>query len=87
MKFEMKIGERIEKRKLIEDIVEKKYKRKDIKLVSGYLRVRGEKIEILNEKMEEREWRIQMLGDEIEKIKELDKMKGKKKGEMKQVKI
>ncbi|WP_352758412.1 excinuclease ABC subunit UvrB [Mesorhizobium sp. M0847] len=87
MTFQMQIGDRLDQRPLLADLVAQQYKRQDINFVRGSFRVRGDTIEIFPAHLEDRAWRISMFGDEIEAITEFDPLTGQKTGELKSVKI
>lgn len=87
MTFQMSIGDRIDQRQLLADLVAQQYKRQDINFVRGSFRVRGDTIELFPAHLEDAAWRISMFGDEIEAITEFDPLTGKKRGELKTVKI
>ncbi|TIW16798.1 MAG: excinuclease ABC subunit UvrB, partial [Mesorhizobium sp.] len=87
MTFQMQVGDRLDQRSLLADLVAQQYKRQDINFVRGSFRVRGDTIEIFPAHLEDRAWRISMFGDEIESITEFDPLTGQKTGELKSVKI
>ena len=87
MTFQMQIGDRIDQRQLLADLVAQQYKRQDISFVRGSFRVRGDTIELFPAHLEDRAWRITLFGDEIELITEFDPLTGKKTGDLKSVKI
>ena len=87
MTFEMKIGDRLDQRQLLADLVAQQYKRQDVNFVRGSFRVRGDTIEIFPAHLEDSAWRISLFGDEIETITEFDPLTGQKTGELKSVKI
>ncbi|KAB2708953.1 excinuclease ABC subunit UvrB [Brucella intermedia] len=87
MTFEMKIGDRLDQRQLLADLVAQQYKRQDINFVRGSFRVRGDTIELFPAHLEDRAWRISLFGDEIESITEFDPLTGQKTGDLKSVKI
>jgi excinuclease ABC subunit B len=87
MTFQMQIGDRIDQRQLLADLVAQQYKRQDVNFVRGSFRVRGDTIEIFPAHLEDRAWRISLFGDEIESITEFDPLTGQKTGELKSVKI
>jgi excinuclease ABC subunit B len=87
MTFQMSVGDRINQRQLLADLVAQQYKRQDINFVRGSFRVRGDTIELFPAHLEDAAWRITLFGDEIESITEFDPLTGKKTGEMKSVKI
>ncbi|WP_439272030.1 excinuclease ABC subunit UvrB [Pseudochrobactrum sp. HB0163] len=87
MTFEMKIGDRLDQRQLLADLVAQQYKRQDVNFVRGSFRVRGDTIELFPAHLEDRAWRISLFGDEIETITEFDPLTGQKTGDLKSVKI
>jgi excinuclease ABC subunit B len=87
MTFQMSIGDRLDQRQLLADLVAQQYKRQDTNFVRGSFRVRGDTIEIFPAHLEDRAWRVTMFGDEIESITEFDPLTGKKTGDLKSVKI
>ncbi|WP_417690921.1 excinuclease ABC subunit UvrB [Roseibium sp.] len=87
MTFAIEVGERIDQRQLIADLVALQYKRNDAAFQRGTFRVRGDTIELFPAHYEDQAWRISMFGDEIEAITEFDPLTGNKSGELKQVKV
>ncbi|MCT7374848.1 excinuclease ABC subunit UvrB [Chelativorans salis] len=87
MTFQMQIGDRLDQRQLLADLVAQQYKRQDLNFVRGSFRVRGDTIEIFPAHLEDRAWRISLFGDEIESITEFDPLTGKKTDDLKSVKI
>ena len=87
MTFQMQVGDRLDQRQLLADLVAQQYKRQDANFVRGSFRVRGDTIEIFPAHLEDSAWRITMFGDEIESITEFDPLTGKKSGDLKSVKI
>ncbi len=87
MTFGMTIGDRLDQRQLLADLVAQQYKRRDMDFTRGSFRVRGDTIEIFPAHLEDRAWRISMWGDEIESISEFDPLTGHKTGDLKSVKI
>ncbi len=87
MTFQMNVGDRLDQRQLLADLVAQQYKRQDINFVRGSFRVRGDTIEIFPAHLEDAAWRISMFGDEIDAITEFDPLTGKKTGDLKSVKI
>ncbi|MEZ5809875.1 MAG: excinuclease ABC subunit UvrB [Rhizobiaceae bacterium] len=87
MTFEMKLGDRLDQRQLLADLVAQQYKRQDVNFVRGSFRVRGDTIEIFPAHLEDSAWRISLFGDEIEAITEFDPLTGARTGELKSVKI
>ncbi|MFD0915825.1 excinuclease ABC subunit UvrB [Pseudahrensia aquimaris] len=87
MTFQMSIGDRLDQRQLLADLVAQQYKRRDMDFQRGSFRVRGDTIEIFPAHLEDRAWRISLFGDEIETITEFDPLTGQKTDELKSVKI
>ena len=87
MTFQMQVGDRLDQRQMLADLVAQQYKRQDINFVRGSFRVRGDTIEIFPAHLEDRAWRIALFGDEIERITEFDPLTGHKTDELKSVKI
>jgi excinuclease ABC subunit B len=87
MTFQMKVGDRLDQRQLLADLVAQQYKRRDMDFVRGSFRVRGDTIEIFPAHLEDAAWRIAMWGDEIESISEFDPLTGHKTGDLESVKI
>ena len=71
----IKVGAEIERNALLRKFVDVQYKRNDIAFERGTFRVRGDTIEIIP-MYEELAIRIEMFGDEIEKIMTLHPMTG-----------
>jgi excinuclease ABC subunit B len=87
MTFTLKQGGQINQRQLIADLVALQYKRSGGDFFRGSFRVRGDTIDIFPAHYEDRAWRVQLFGDEIEKIEELDPLTGAKTDELEFVKI
>ncbi len=87
MTFALTIGERVDQRQLIADLVALQYKRTDMDFRRGTFRVRGDTIDLFPAHLEDRAWRINLFGDEIESIVEFDPLTGQKQGDLKQVKV
>ncbi len=87
MTFQMKVGDRLDQRQLLADLVAQQYKRRDMDFTRGSFRVRGDTIEIFPAHLEDAAWRIAMWGDEIESISEFDPLTGHKTGDLESVKI
>jgi excinuclease ABC subunit B len=83
----LKVGERIDERKLMADLVAQQYKRNDQAFERGTFRRRGDVIEIFPAHYEDRAWRVSLFGDEVEAISEFDPLTGKKTADLPSVKI
>ncbi len=87
MTFQMTVGDRLDQRQLLADLVAQQYKRRDMDFQRGSFRVRGDTIEIFPAHLEDAAWRISMFGDEIDAITEFDPLTGQKTDDLKSVKI
>jgi excinuclease ABC subunit B len=87
MTFALKKGERIDQRQLIADLVALQYKRTQHDFYRGSFRVRGDTLDIFPAHYEDRAWRVNLFGDEVESIEEFDPLTGQKTDELSFVKI
>ena len=65
-------------RKVIADLVAQQYRRNDQAFQRGTFRVRGDVIEVWPAHLEDRAWRLDFFGDDLETITEFDPLTGKK---------
>jgi len=63
------------------------YRRNDGNFVRGAFRVRGDTIDLFPAHYEDRAWRIELFGDEVESISEFDPLTGKSAGQLDQIKV
>ena len=87
MTFTLKRGERIDQRQLIGDLVALQYKRSAGDFSRGVFRVRGDTIDIFPAHYEDRAWRINFFGDEIDSLVEFDPLTGQKTQDLDFVKV
>lgn len=80
-------GMEIERNSILLRLVEIQYERNDINFVRGAFRVRGDVIEIIPSQLYQRAYRIEMFGDEIDRICEIDVLTGEIFKEVQQVLI
>ena len=85
MTFSLKVGETIERKQLLADLVALQYRRNDNAFARGCFRARGDVIEIFPAHYEDSAWRISLFGDEIEAITEFDALTGQKTDDLEQV--
>ncbi len=71
----LKVGQEIERDRLLRKLVEIQYSRNDVAFTRGTFRVRGDTIEIIPQ-YEELAVRIEMFGDEIERLSTLHPLTG-----------
>lgn len=77
MFFNLRVGEVIDRKELLQKLVSRQYKRNDMDLQRGCFRVRGDNIEIGLGHTDAYILRIEMFDDEIERICEVDPLTGK----------
>jgi excinuclease ABC subunit B len=87
MTFGVKVGDKIEQRQLIADLVALQYKRTLGDFTRGTFRVRGDTIDLFPAHYEDRAWRMQLFGDEIENIQEFDPLTGQKTADLSFIKV
>ena len=82
MGFDLSVGQKISRNEILGRLLDIQFERNDIELGPGKFRVKGDTIDIVpgyfNDII-----RIELFGDEIERIREVDKNTGAKKEEMK----
>ncbi|MGD9658579.1 MAG: DEAD/DEAH box helicase family protein, partial [Methylocystis sp.] len=87
MTFSVSLGEKLEQRQLVADLVALHYRRVQADFTRGTFRVRGDTVDIFPAHYEDRAWRISCFGDEVESISEFDPLTGKKTVELEFVKV
>lgn len=87
MTFTLKVGDQIDEAKLRADLIALQYKRNDLNFERGMFRKRGDVLEIFPVHMEDRAWRIQLFGDELESIQEFDPLTGKKTNDLTEITV
>ena len=70
-------GERVDRDKLLRKLVDIQYERNDYDFHRGTFRVRGDVVEIFPAYEEARALRVELFGDEIDRIAEIDPLRGK----------
>ena len=78
MTFRLTKGEKVDRSTLLRRLVEQQYKRNDNAFQRGTFRVRGDTVDLFPAHYEDKAWRIEMFGDEIESIVEFDPLTGEK---------
>src|SRR6202522_1424742 len=87
MTFSLGVGEKVDQRQIIADLVALQYKRSLGDFSRGVFRVRGDTLELFPAHYEDRGWRMSFFGDEIESIVEFDPLTGQKTQDLEFVKI
>jgi excinuclease ABC subunit B len=87
MTFTLEVGQKLDEKRLMADLVAQQYKRNDQAFERGTFRRRGDTLEIFPAHYEDRAWRISLFGDEIETITEFDPLTGKKTADLPAIKM
>ena len=87
MTMSLRQGMEYPREKLLAHLVDINYERNDTDMVRGTFRVRGDVIDIFPVAQSEKAIRIEMFGDEIDTILEIDALTGKKLAQLKYVMI
>ena len=87
MTFKLEAGQRVDPRKVTQDLVALQYKRNDQAFGRGTFRVKGDVIDIFPTHYEDRAWKVSFFGDEIEDISEFDPLTGKKIQKLEKIKV
>src|SRR5690606_36379884 len=69
-------GERADRDQVLRKLVEIQYERNDYDFHRGAFRVRGDVVEIFPASEESRALRVEFFGDEVERISEIDPLRG-----------
>lgn len=87
MTFEVKRGGTLPRAQLLADLVALQYRRNELGFARGDFRVRGDTIELFPAHYEDRAWRIELFGDEVEALTEIDPLTGEKKANLEKIRI
>ncbi len=87
MTFTLEVGQTVNEKQLMADLVAQQYKRNDAAFERGTFRRRGDTLEIFPAHYEDRAWRISLFGDEVEAIAEFDPLTGKKTADLPSIKV
>jgi excinuclease ABC subunit B len=83
----LRLGMQISRDTIIERLVDIQYQRNEIDFHRGTFRVRGDVVEIIPASFSEAAIRVELFGDEIEKLREIDLVSGRVSGERAHVAI
>ncbi len=83
----LRTGMEIERNQLLHRLVDIQYERNDINFQRGTFRVRGDVVEIFPASRDEHCLRVELFGDEIDRIREVDALTGEILGEREHVAI
>lgn len=87
MTVQFKVGDTINREMMIKQFIELQYRRNDMAFERGSFRVRGDTIELFPAHFEDRAWRFDMFGDDLEKIVEFDPLTGEKFDDLEAVRV
>ena len=76
MIFSIRVGQIIDRKELLTFLVDRQYQRNDIEQTKGTFRVRGDVIEIMPGHTESWLIRVELFGDEVDRICEVDPLTG-----------
>ena len=77
MRLELSVNEKRRRDEVLLHLVQMHYKRSDFELVRGTFRARGDILEIMPAYEEDLAYRVELFGDEIERISQIDPLTGK----------
>jgi excinuclease ABC subunit B len=77
MGFELKVGDKIQRKEILQKLIEIQFERNDLELMPGRFRVKGDVIDIIPGYFDNI-IKIELLGDEIDRISEVDKQTGQR---------
>jgi excinuclease ABC subunit B len=83
----LRVGTERNRNQILHKLVDIQYQRNDMNFVRGTFRVRGDVVEIFPASTHERAIRVELFGDEIERITEIDVLTGEIVGEREHVAI
>ena len=87
MTQDMTVGQLIDQRKFLAELIAQQYKRLDTAFQRGAFRVRGDVVELWPAHLEDRAWRFSFFGEELESIDEFDPLTGAKTDRFQQIRI
>ena len=87
MTLELSKNMELERNQLLTELVALQYRRNDMAFARGDFRVRGDTIDIFPAHYEDRAWRVEMFGDEIDSLTEFDPLTGQKTADMDRVRV
>ena len=76
MRIDLEVGQTYSREKILRDLVNMQYQRNDIDFHRGTFRVRGDRVEIFPAYEESEALRVDLFGDEIEGIQQIDPLRG-----------
>jgi len=83
----LRVGQEYPRHRILRKLVDIQYKRNDVELSRGHFRVRGDVLEIYPASATERAIRVELFGDEVTRLAEIDTLTGEVLGEREHVAI
>lgn len=80
-------GQRMDRNEAVRGLVDLQYKRNDAAFVRGTFRVRGDCLDIFPAHFEDKAWRVEFFGDEIDSLYEFDPLTGERGVTMQQIAV
>jgi excinuclease ABC subunit B len=80
-------GKRLDRMDLMRQLSALQYRRNDDNFVRGAFRVRGDTIDLFPAHYEDRAWRVELFGDEVDSISEFDPLTGRSSGQLETIKV
>ena len=87
MRLDISRGHTADIREIIRELVAMQYRRNDNYFQRGSFRLRGDTLDLWPAHLEDRAWRIDFFGDEIETICEIDPLTGHQTGDLEAVRV
>lgn len=87
MIFKLSKGQKKPRNEIMQQLIELQYKRNDIDFQRGTFRARGDTLDIFPSHYQDRAWRINFWGDEIEVIYEFDPLTGERSDRLEQITV
>ena len=87
MTLQLEKGLEISRSQLLADLVALQYRRNDMAFARGDFRVRGDTVDIFPAHYEDRAWRVELFGDEIDSLTEFDPLTGQKTGDIEKIRV
>jgi excinuclease ABC subunit B len=80
-------GKKLDRMEMQQQLSALQYRRNDNNFVRGAFRVRGDTVDIFPAHLEDRAWRVELFGDEVDSITEFDPLTGRPAGTLDQIKV
>jgi len=77
MGFELKVGDKVQRKEILQKLIEIQFERNDLELMPGRFRVKGDVIDIIPGYFDNI-IKVELFGDEVDQISEVDKQTGQR---------